>query len=569
MSTAISKAFLFQERWYQTEAELAPFRYYEKGGTGNGLICMPTGTGKSLVIANFIKRVFSLYPNQRIMMLTHVKELIEQNAEKLLRVWPTAPLGIYSAGLNSRDMILPIVYGGVKSVKNAIERTNNLASDLNNMNVHAHFGHRDLVLIDECHLFSEKEDTDYAYVIKELKKINPNLKVIGLTATPYRMKQGHLTDKGGIFDEVIYDITALEPFNRLIAEGFLAPLIPQPTDTFYDISQVKISGGDYVLKQLQKAVNIDKKTYEACVEMVTKGSDRKTWLVFTSGIEHSDKVADCLNYLGIKAVSVHSKKPEKENTQAIKELKNGTIRAIVNADKLTTGFDCPAIDLIGMLRHTLSPGLWVQMLGRGTRPSPETGKVNCLVLDFARNTERLGPINDPVIPKAPGAKKSTGEVPVKICPICSTYVHTTAKFCPGIKDDGEECGYEFQFQNKLFESSHKELIKSDLPQIEYFKVDAVFYNLHEKRDKITGMLSGPPSMKVSYVCGLRMFFEWICLEHVGNSSKQARDWWRMRHYEEPPKTSFEAVQKSNQLRKPTQIKVWVNKKYPEILSADF
>jgi DNA repair protein RadD len=108
-------------RYYQEDAISAIFKYFSSH-TGNPILALPTGTGKSIVIAEFVRRVLQTWPGQRIIMLTHVKELIAQNAAKLQSIWPNAPMGIYSAGLNSRDMMMPIVFGGVQSVSKAIER---------------------------------------------------------------------------------------------------------------------------------------------------------------------------------------------------------------------------------------------------------------------------------------------------------------------------------------------------------------------------------------------------------------------------------------------------------------
>ena len=549
---------MFKARYYQEEAEYAIFDYFSNGNNGNPIIAMPTGTGKSIVIANFIKHIFGYWPNQRIMMLTHVKELIEQNASKLQSVWPTAPLGIYSAGLRSREMIMPIVFGGVQSVSKAIEKSLNEQSNLPpNL---LHFGHRDLILIDECHLLSPKEDTQYQFVISELKKINPFLKVIGFTATPYRLKQGMITEEGGLFTDIAFDITGVDAFNKLIAEGFLIPLIPKKTNTQIDISNVSLSAGDFNGKQLQEAVDRDEVTYAAVKEMVEQGFDRKSWLVFASGVENSEHIAAMLNSFGVTAAAAHSKLSSGENDSRIQAFKNGELRALVNNNKLTTGFDHPPIDLIGMLRPTMSPGLWVQMLGRGTRPSPDTQKENCLVLDFAGNTKRLGPINDPVKPRKPG-KGGSHDAPVRICKNCGMYNHASVRHC-------ENCGTEFAFETKLFKTaSTDELIRSDAPIVELYNVSKVIYNLHEK--KKDGVLLAPPSIKVSYFCGLQMFNEWVCLEHPGFASKKAREWWRQRHAEEPPITTYEALKRVSELRTPKSIKVWTNKKHPEVLSYEY
>lgn len=545
-------------RWYQDEAEFSVFDYFDRGNIGNPIVAMPTGTGKSHVIANLIRRIFQLWPTQRIMMLTHVQILIEQNAEKLMEIWPTAPIGIYSAGLNSRDSIMPIVFGGVQSVAPAIEKA--LAQNDGRPDNLKHFGHRDLLFIDECHLLSPNEDSQYQYIIAELKKINPHLKVIGFTATKYRMKQGLLTDGDSIFTDVCYDITGVESFNRLIAEGYLAPLVARPTHAQIDVSKVGITGGEFDKKQLEKAADEDAIVFAAVAEMVEMAYNRQAWLVFGSGIDNTEHIAAVIQSYGLEVLPVHSKLHKNVNRDRILAFKAGEIKGLVSGQKLTTGFDHPPIDFIGDMNPTLSPGKHVQKYGRGTRPSPATGKLNCLVGDFARNVPRLGPINDPRIPNKPG--KGGGDMPIRICEVCGCYNHAAARVCIG-------CGTEFTFETKIFaKSGTADIIKSDAPHIEYFNVQKVLYNLHEKRNR-EGALTKPPMIKVSYFCGLQMFTEYVMLEHSGMASKKSRDWWRQRHREEPPPTTYQALQRISELRQPARIRVWVNKEYPEIMSAEW
>lgn len=546
----------FQSRWYQDEAELAIVDYFEKGNSGNPVIAMPTGTGKSIVIGRFVAKVLQFYPNQRIMMLTHVKELIEQNADKLRQIWPAAPLGIHSAGLNARDVANPIIYGGVQSVAPTIKKALEDADCGMFVDSRQHFGWRDLVIIDECHLLSPEDDTQYQYVIEKLREINPMLKVIGFTATPFRLKQGMITD-GGVFTDVAYDLTTIENFNRLIAEGYLAPLIPRPTNTVIDVSNVGMSKGDFNQKQLEEAFD-DETMFAGVQEMVELGRERSCWLVFSAGVNNSEKLASMLQYMGVTAAAVHSKNKANKNDQIIEEFKNGRIQCIVNANKLTTGFDHPPIDLIGMFRPTLSPGLWVQMLGRGTRPF--AGKLNCLVLDFARNTPKLGPINDPRIPGK--HKPGDGDMPVRICEQCGVYNHAAARRCIN-------CGCEFTFENKLFTTAGTAaLLRDDGPVLENFNVHKVIYNVHQKKDQNGNALS-PPMIKVSYFAGLQTFNEYIGLEHGGFVGKKARDWWKQRHASDPPPTTFQALQHVSELRTPRTIRVWLNKKYPEVMSCEW
>lgn len=539
---------MIQARYYQAEAEQAVYEYFASGKTGNPIIAMPTGTGKSIVIGNFIRNLFYQWPNQRVMMLTHVKKLISQNAEKLQKIWPNAPIGIYSAGLNSRDTVMPILFGGIQSVAKAIKRAESESYLPSNMR---HFGWRDLIIIDECHLLSPNESSMYQYTINELKKINPNLKIIGLSATPYRLKQGMLTDDG-LFTDICYDITGVEPYNRLIAEGYISPLFPKGNITQIDVSNVGITAGEYNSKQLESAVDQDSITYSVCREMVQYGQPRRSWLMFASGIDNSEHLASMLQSFGIPAAACHSKLSKQENERRIKDFENGTLRCLTNDNMLTTGYDFPPIDLIGMVRPTISTGLNVQMWGRGTRPAP--GKENCLGLDFVGNTPRLGPINDPHKPRKPG--KGTGDAPVRICDVCGVYNHASARFCCA-------CHAEFSFQTKIFETAGNDaFIKSDLPITEYFDVKKVMYNLHQKS-------GSPDSIRVKYFCNLQMFEEWICLEHGGMAGKKARDWWRQRHPSEPPATTRQALQIAQELRAPSRIRVWVNRKFPEILSHEF
>jgi DNA repair protein RadD len=543
-----------QLRPYQDEGVCSIFDYFDKGNTGNPIVALPTGTGKSYIIAEFLRRVFNLWPCQRVLMLTHVKEIIEQNAAELFNLWPTAPLGIYSAGLNERTHTLPITFAGIQSVYKKMYL----------------FGWIDLVLIDECHLLSPKDSSMYQAAIAILKQINPHLKVIGFSATPFRLKQGYLIEDG-LFTDICYDITGYEAFNRLIAEGYLCPLIPKQTITQIDLRGVGIVGGELNQKQAEAIIDKDEVVHAAVKESIEMGHDRACWLTFAAGIRNAEHVASMLQSFGIQTAAVHSDLDGKENKRRMKDWKNGYLRAIVSMNKLTTGVNHPPIDFIIDLQATCSPGKHVQKYGRGTRPSPATGKRNCLVGDFAGNTARNGPINDPRIPGKPG--KGGGDLPIRICD-CGIYNHAAARFCGGGKSAKEGilnggCGEEFVFENKLFKTaSEMALLKDDAPQIEYFNVTKVLYNLHEKKNG-EGFLIQPPSIRVSYICGMQMFSEWVTLEHSGFAGKRARDWWRQRHGEEPPQYTYQALQRCSQLKQPRRVRVWVNKRHPEVLGHEF
>lgn len=522
-------------RPYQVDAVHSVFDYFSSGNKGNPLLALPTGTGKSVIIAMLLQAIYSYWPNQRVLILTHVKELIQQNYEKLLTLWPGAPAGVYSAGLNRYESNRKVTFAGIASVAKKARL----------------FGWVDIVLIDECHLVSPSADTMYKKFLNDLKFTNPALKVIGYTATPWRLGLGHLTE-GDIFTDVCYDLTDLKGFNQLIADGYLSPLIPKKTSMLLDIEGVNIVGGEFNQSQLQLVVDRNEVTSEALQETYALAADRKQWLIFSSGIDHSDHIAEQLNKARIPSVSIHSKMGNSERDKAIAGFKAGKYRAAVNNNVLTTGFDHPAIDCIVVLRPTASPVLWVQMLGRGTRP--HGGKDNCLVLDFAGNTRRLGPINDPVIPKKKGKKK--GDAPVKLCGSCSTYNHASATHCIC-------CGAEFSFAVKIKQTaSSDELIKTDLPEVEVFKVDDVSYVRSDREGR-------PPLMKVTYYCGLRAFSDYVCIEHNGFPQRKARAWWKTRTELPFPETVNDALNHTNELKVSTHLRVWVNKKHPEILGHSF
>ena len=564
----------FIDRQYQTEAVNSIWAYFETHSIGNPILAMPTGSGKTIVNARFLEGIFKNFPFQKVMLLTHVKELIQQNFEKLIALWPDAPVGIYSDGLGQKNSRQPITLGGIASVWRQPQL----------------FGHVDLIIIDEVHLVSPRGNTMYQTLIDALKKINPKLRVIGLTATPWRMGHGKLTDpyldKDGklhpsVFTDFCFDITNYHSFNRLIAEGYLVPLIPKKMKTELNVDGVHLRGGEFIEKDLQIAVDKHEITVAAIKEAIDLGKDRKKWLVFGAGIEHAEHITQILNEMGVPAGCVHSRREDRDAT--IKAFRAGKIRALVNNNILTTGYDDPTVDMIIVLRPTMSTVLWVQMLGRGTRPvyppgfNSETleqrmaaikasGKLDCLVLDYAGNTRRLGPINDPVIPEPPKSK-GTRPAPVKLCDVCDTYVHASVRVCP-------HCGNEFKFQINIVQTASSiSPLKGELPITKVFKVDHISAARHEKHG------GGSVSMRVSYYCGLKMYTEFVTLENSNAfAQRRARAWWKVRMKSKwndtlnnpVPTTVNEGLTRLEEINHPTHIRVWVNKNpYPEIMAICF
>jgi DNA repair protein RadD len=392
-------------RPYQQRTIDELYAWFAANPHGNPCVVLPTGAGKSHIVAAICKDALQNWPETRILMLTHVKELIEQNCEKMLQHWPDAPLGIYSASLNKRQ-IEPITFAGIQSVR----RKAGL------------LGHIDLVLVDECHLINHKEQGGYRTLLAHLKLINPQLRVIGLTATPYRLGHGMITDEPALFHALIEPVMIEE----LIHKGYLSILRSKVTKSKLSVEGVHKSGGEYIESELQAAVDTDDNNQSVVREVISLAGDRRSWLFFCAGIKHAEHICEELIDQGIKAACVTSFTPKQDREQILVDFKSGALQALTNANVLTTGFDHSAIDLIAMLRPTMSPGLYVQMAGRGLRPSP--GKTDCLVLDFAGVVGTHGPITAVNAPKKQG--EGNGEAPVKVCDNCDELCPISAKVCP-------------------------------------------------------------------------------------------------------------------------------------------
>lgn len=550
-----------QARDYQLEAVAAIYRYFGERG-GSPLVLMPTGTGKSVVIAEFLRSIYYYFPGQRVIIATHVKELIAQNFDKLKTMWPQAPAGIYSSGLKQRDTLSPITFAGIGSVyKRAAE-----------------FGRVDLLIIDEAHLVSPHDETEYRQFIDALRVINPLLKVIGLTATGYRMGQGKLTEgEGALFSDVAIDMTSPEAFRWFFAQGYLIPLVAKQTSLVLNTDGVRMQGGEFSGKQLQLAVDKYEITRAAMQEAIDIASmqGRNRWLIFCAGVEHATHTSEILNDMGISCGAVHSKLGDGERDRILAAHKAGQITAVTNNNVLTTGYDDPGIDLIIMLRPTMSTNLWVQMLGRGTRPLFMTGfdlmttagrlasiaaspKHNTLVLDFAGNTRRLGPIDDPVLPRKKG--EGTGEAPVRLCDACGCYNHASARSCV-------ICGAEFPPPKTKIEqtASTAAVVSGEMPITEVIPVETITFTKHSRPGRT-------PTLKVSYYNGLRMFSEFVCLEHDASSfpHRKARQWWRERSTLPVPESVDDALGLMDVVKVATHIRVWTNKQpYPDILAHCF
>lgn len=550
-------------RDYQQAAIDAFFNHYFQGKPGNPLIVAPTGVGKSHMLSGICEEALRRWPHIKILVVTDVKELVQQNYNKLVEAWPNGPIGIYSAGLKRRDRFKAVTYCSIQSIQRKPEL----------------FGHVDIVLIDECHAISPEAETGYQKFFAGLREINPKVAFGGLTATPWRMGFGPIWgQEQAFFSRKAIDLGTADCFNWFINQGYLVPVIPRRARTELDVSGVHLTGGEYNMKDLQKKL-MDKieATDAALQQCVEECGHLDSWLLFCAGVEHAIHVAETLTAMGIECRAVHTNMPDSERDEILADFKAGRLQAVANNNILTKGFDHPGLKLIVMLRPTLSAILWVQMIGRGTRPcyapgfdlTTQEGRIEairqsekqyCLVYEFTPNSRKLGPINDPVVPRRKGEKG--GEAPIKECPKCQTYNHAKAVNCIF-------CGYEFTFENKLEKKADTTSLlkqgKSDMPVIEEFEVERISCVRKE------GMRDKPANMRVVYYCGYKMYNEWVCFEHPMGSfpRKKAETWWKQRSDLPVPSTVDEAQSLMHTLKIPTHIRVHTNLKYPEIKAVDF
>jgi len=530
----------FVLRDYQRNALNKLYLYWAEGG-GNGLIVLPTGGGKSLVIAALCQELLADYPGMRIAMVTHVRELIAQNFKELKSLWPEAPAGVYSAGMNKRETDAKILFCGVQSVWNKVPE----------------IGAIDLLLIDEAHLCSHNVDTIYRKFIEALKLVTPDMRIVGLTATAFRLDTGWLhKGKGRIFDDIVYEANV----RNLIERGYLCKLISKKTVTQMDVSKVGKRAGEFITSELEIAVDRDWITKAACREIteLAEWEDKKAWLVFCVTVNHAVHVTEELQALGVAAGVVFGHTPKKDRDRIIQSFRDGEFTALVSVMVLGVGFNVPHVDLIALLRPTASGGLFVQQVGRGLRNAE--GKQDCLVLDFAGNTLRHGPI-DLVRGHEKGAKSEADKTAAKDCPQCHSLVPHGVTVCP-------DCGFEFPIPERKLNlptaDAGRDIVSNNKP--EWIEVNSVTYREHEKY----GQPDAPHTLRVNYYSRFASYSEWVCFDHEGFPYEKAVRWWqeRSRNPHLPAPTSVaEALERKRELIRPERIMVRPDGKFHRIVAV--
>lgn len=485
-------------REYQTDAVEAAWATCMKGK--NPLIVVPTGGGKSVIIAELIRKIVDF--GGRVVMLAHRKELLQQNAEKI-RNMVGCEVGVYSAGLNTKETKQDVIVAGIQSIYKHADKLDR----------------RHFVIIDEAHLIPEDRSTMYGQFLADMSSFNPKLFVVGLTATPYRTGEGSIVE-GELFDELAYECE----LSGMIKDGYLSELITKPSDISADSSKMRKVRGEF--KQSDMEAEFDAILESACREVVELTRFRESVLIFCASVEHAEKASEYIgHYSGLRAAVITGETLAMERGENISRFRSKNVKFLVNVNVLTTGFDAPNVDCVVGLRSTASAGLWAQIVGRGLRTAE--GKEDCLILDYGENIKRHGPLDSPDYGKTTKKGEGKGEAPKKTCDKCGELNPLTNVFCCA-------CGGMFpEPEKKASHGASSDLggvIISDPKRKRWYRVGKTRYQ-HNK-----GKEGKKDTLRVEYYClkdddadgDLADTFKirrWVCIEHDGYGARMAAEFW--------------------------------------------
>ena len=498
---------------------------------GNPCVVIPTGGGKTHVINELVRLTVDEWGG-RVLMLAHVKELIEQPLSKLQR----DDVGVYSAGLGMRDRHEPIILAGIQSVYKK-------ACDLGAFN---------LILIDEAHMLPPDGEGMYQTFLSDAQVVNPKVRLVGLTATPYRTSTGELCGPDNLLTEVCYEASIAD----LIVQGYLCSLRSKQSRRELDTSKLRVKGGEFVAADVEALVDSDEIVDRAVSEIIQLTADRTSVLVFAASVRHAMHVASLLPDAEIITGDTNSS----DRADRIERFRNRSLKYLVNVNVLSLGFDAPNVDCVALLRPTLSPGLYYQQVGRGLRLCE--GKADCLVLDFAGNVRRHGPIDQIEPPrrrkKGEQPTDEKGEPLVHICTQCREIISPSAHVCPICGTDTGNGGPKHQAT-----ADDTPILSVDEPPQER-AVRSVEYKVHVKGEGL------PQSLRVDYIVDLgERISEWVCVEHDGFAKAKAVEWWRARSHDPFPENAkhAKAIAEAGGLVEPDTIITKKDGKWTRVIGA--
>ena len=529
---------------------------------------LPTGAGKSVVIADFASQMVS--HGKRVLVLCRQKELVEQNAERLSQMAPEVSVGVYCAGLDRKDTDQDVIFATVQSVIKSVHK----------------IGKINCILVDEAHQIPAKSDSQYGQVFEKIRQYQPKCRMVGLTATPYRTTSGMIYGEGKMFHGCAYSV----PLKRMLSEGHIVPWT-LPDVTAVDVSHVPVRGAEYATEELSEA--FIEKVQDNVAEIVALTGRRRRILIFAASVKHAEALShEIRRRINTREMQdpqvVTGDTPAAQRDKLINWFKSdqGGAKVLVNVGVLTTGFDAPNVDCVVICRATKSAGLFYQILGRGMRKHPH--KDDFLVLDFGGNFEEHGDPREDNFGRSEQDEKRVfcknceiyvlqedcrchkcGEVlNHKPCPACGSSVPSDWRKCKSKLDAehlfSEECGFDFTalrcrrelpagdkclniitkedtFCTECQQAIERAIqegksLKNSCVKAEtiWWKVTDVDYSVHVPKDE-----GKNPSLRVTYKCVREdwddllkkkvelngRFMEWLCFEHEGFAKSKAIQWW--------------------------------------------
>jgi DNA repair protein RadD len=500
----------------------------------------PTGAGKTVIFAALIGRWMKAYPGMRVMVLAHRQELVDQAFRKLMEGYPELFPKARKAcsGLGRVVVDNQVTIGTYQTVvRREIKRPVSL------------------LIVDEAHrLPTKRRQSDYRKLIGRLKMMRPTMRLLGVTATPWRMASGFIY--GGAenwFERLDHSIGMLE----LIEGGFLVPIrlkVNVETGLAEELAQVSRSRGEYQTGELSDAMS-QKAFIESAVRAWREyGEDRRAAVIFAVSIQHAQLLESCFLRAGLAAGTIHSRMPQQDRREALAKFECGETEFLINVGILTEGWDSPKVNLIMMARPTLSPGLYVQMIGRGARL--HEGKKDLLVLDLVNNSEVHGVPWDPFVKEGKGDRQ-----PHKICPKCGLLITDRAvKVCP-------DCQYKFPEREVPAPKPLVDVGPASLREFDdggrearVYAWDAFFYVSK----------AGNEMLKFTLDTSLGKINEYLDFDANGSAwgQKRARVWWRARARGGalgPPETCEEAKARCHELFIPEKVTIRKDKGFWKVL----
>lgn len=474
-------------RDYQEEAVDATFDYIKKGGRA-GVVEMPMGSGKTAVISSILQTMCTKWHSTHSLIITHKYELIEQNEAMFKALCPEIKTGIFSAGLKRKNTRERAIFAGIQSIYNKVFSLKFRV---------------DLLIVDEAQFISLEEGTQYQKLIHDLLIANPNIVILGFSASPWRMYGGYIygPEEDKLFNDLIYKV----PMRKLLDDGWLCPVVSKGTIESIDTNGIKKTGGEYNMRALENAADKEYLIKSTVDEIISNGKDRKTWLIFCTGKKHAMHVRDEIKSRGISCEMVTADTPKTERDQIIDDFRNQKIRCLVNIMILGIGTDVPCIDLIALLFATCSSNRFYQCVGRGMRLC--NGKTNCLILDHGGNFNKFGYI-DEINPNIKEKSSGDGNAILKECPECHTHVYASARMCP--------CGYEFPQKDPHDINAYDGAVLSTQEEAHWYEVLEVAYNIWP------GKNGKPHTLRCDFYTSNRQqpYSMWLALNHDGYPHKK-------------------------------------------------